>query len=120
MKKGCFVKTIVILTIVVAAVLYIVENKFDDFVIKPGKKILTPLIEKELNKKTNELKYSPEKDSTIALIQDYFNNVKIKDITSGDKIDSIKDSIKKYFKDSLISKDEFKNLKKLLNTENLK
>ncbi len=120
MKKGCFVKTIVILTIVVAAVLYIVENKLDDFVIKPGKKFLAPLIEKELNKKTNSLKYSPEKDSTVALIQNYFKNVKIKDIPSEGKIDSIKDSIEKMFKDSLISKEEFKSLKKLLNTEKSK
>jgi hypothetical protein len=38
MKKGCFIKGVVIVTILIAAVVYIIQYKLDDWFFKPAKK----------------------------------------------------------------------------------
>ena len=76
MKKGCFIKSIIILTILVAAVLYVVQNKFDDFILKPGKKFLLPVIKNDFNKKIEQINPSPERDSLIVLLNNYFVSLK--------------------------------------------
>ena len=43
MKKSCFVKSIVVLTIIVGVVLYIIQNHLDDWVINPAKGFFSEL-----------------------------------------------------------------------------
>lgn len=76
MKKGCFIKVVVILTILLAAGLYIIENKFDEFFLEPGKKYLADLIEIGINEDLEKLTESSEKDSLNKMIKEYINELK--------------------------------------------
>ena len=113
MKKGCFIQIIVVLTIVTAAVLYIVNNKFDEIIFNPSKNIIVHQITKDLN----YVKESPEKDSLRSLITSYIKNLKsIKNI-SKDPIEKFVDSLKVALQDSIIDKREYKNLSKILKSK---
>ena len=74
MKKGCFLKIIIILTILIAAILYVVENHFDDFIRKPGEKIIKDLVFKDVNREMEYVKNSPEKDSLKVMINSFIYN----------------------------------------------
>ena len=59
MKKGCFVKSIILLTVLTAVLLYLINYKFNDIIINPGKNFI-------INQVTQEMEFvksSPEKDS---------------------------------------------------------
>ncbi len=113
MKKGCFVQIIIVLTIVIAAVLYIVNNKFNEFIFNPSKGLLISQVTKDLN----YVKDSPEKDSLRILISDYIKNLKsIKNISDG-SVGKFVDSLKAALRDSVIDKREYKNLSKILRSK---
>jgi hypothetical protein len=38
MKKSCFIQVIIFLTILTAAIVYFIDNHFQDVVVNPGKK----------------------------------------------------------------------------------
>lgn len=110
MKKGCFVQSIIVLTIITAAILYIVNHKFNEYILNPGKGMIVKHISEELD----YVKDSPEKDSLRVLIKDYVENLKsIKNLSNG-PIDKFVDSLKIALQDSAIDKKEYKNLSKLL------
>ena len=72
MKKGCFLKTVIIITIIIASILYIFQHKFDEIFVGTGKKFVLSVFE---DKWTTELKYiqeNPEKDSLKSLIKIFF------------------------------------------------
>ena len=118
MKKGCFIKIVVVLTIVIAAIAYIIQNKFDDFIFEPGKKIITPLFLKSLNDDLKYVKTSLQKDSLKVLVKNYIENAKnLKDLSE--------DSLKVFFRtidysiiDSVITNAELNNIRKLINQKN--
>ena len=41
MRKGCFIKSVVFVTILIAVIIYLIEYKFDDWIVRPGKKLNT-------------------------------------------------------------------------------
>ena len=119
MKKGCFVKSIIVLTILVAAILYIVQNHLDA-ILKPGKKILKNLVLSDVENDLAYVKASPEKDSLLVLLDDYIDKKfdKIKNLSEKNdenieiNIDKFIDSISIYvIKDSLIDKNELSEIK---------
>jgi hypothetical protein len=113
MKKGCFIQLIIVLTIATAAVLYIVNNKFDDLIFNPSKSLIVSQITKDLN----YVKDSPEKDSLRVLITDYINNLKSVKMLSKEPIGQFADSLKIALRDSAIDKNEYKNLSKILKSK---
>lgn len=120
MKKGCFVKIIVVLTIVIAGITYIVQNRFDDFIFNPGKKIIAPIFLKNFDEQLKDVKNSPQKDSLKALVADYIEGARnLKELSE--------DSLKVFFKsidytivDSVITNAELDKIKKLLNKKEKK
>ncbi len=114
MKKGCFVKLIVILTIVTATVLYIVQNKFNDFIYKPGMRIFKSNVINQINNRIGYVKASPEKDSLESMVKGYFDNIdNIKNL----KRDSISPFIRLIVdscKDSVITENELKSISQFL------
>jgi tRNA C32,U32 (ribose-2'-O)-methylase TrmJ len=114
MKKGCFIQIIIVLTIVTAAVLYIVNNKFDEIIFNPGKSLIVNQITKDLN----YVKETPEKDSLRSLITSYIKNLKSFKSISKKPIERFVDSLKIALKDSIINKREYKNLSKILRSKN--
>ena len=119
MKKGCFIKVIVVFTILIAAVTYIIQNRFDDFIFEPGKKLIAPMFIKSLDDEMKDVKASPEKEALKALVKGYIENAKnIKDL-SEDSLKTFFRSINYATNDSVITKDELNNIRKLIyNKEN--
>lgn len=115
MKKGCFIKSIILLTIVTAAILYIVNHKLNEVIMNPGK----GLIISEINRDLDHVKASPEKDSLKILIKNYVEGLKsvkkLSDKSFGDFFDSVKIAIR----DSAIDSNEFKSLSRILKRRNL-
>lgn len=112
MKKGCFIKSIFILTIFVAAITYIIQYKSEEWIIEPGKKILMPVLEKEYLKNLKYVKESPDRDSLFNLI-----SLKLKEIDILKENDSLKinffNKVNMIVADSIVTSselDEFQNL----------
>ena len=111
MKKGCFVKSIIFLTVLTAVLLYLINYKFNDMIINPGKNFV-------INRMTKEMEFvkaSPEKDSLKELISNYVKSIKSIDKLSENKIDNFTDSLKIALRDSVINQSEYKHLYKILN-----
>jgi hypothetical protein len=117
MKKGCFIKFIVFLTIFVAAAIYIVQTKLDDWVLKPGKGIIKEVFNNSWEKDMVHVKPSAEKDSLKILITKYIDDISSADI-SDDKMEKIKNTIIISAADSIIDKNELKNLRNLFRVNN--
>ncbi len=115
-KKGCFLKIIISLTIIVAAILYIVQNHLDDVVINPAKKVISNFIVSGVGNQLNYIKETPEKDSLRVLLKDYLKDKmsKTKSVNTED-LDWLIDSIKVVVTDSLITKDDLNKIKELIN-----
>ena len=117
MKKGCFIKSIIFLTIFVAMVTYIVQQKFDSWVLNPGKGIIKEVFDESWDKDMAHVKTSTEKDSLRILIKDYIDRVSSEDMKD-DKIEQIKDMILNASSDSIIDRSEFINLRNILREKN--
>ena len=118
MKKGCFLKIIIILTILIAVVLYVVENHFDDLIRKPGEKIIKDLVFKDVNREMEFVKSSPEKDSLKSLINSYvFEKIHNEHRFNSSEIENLVDSVKAVLKDSTISSYELKHLNSIFKKE---
>jgi hypothetical protein len=117
MKKGCFIKTVIIGTILIAVIVYVIENKLNDWVIKPGKQILLKEINKDWDVEFNYIHASPQKDSLKNLLNYYLVNIdSLSDFTPGDEKSFISE-LKSAIKDSIISNEELSNLTLLVKKE---
>jgi hypothetical protein len=115
MKKGCFIKGIFILTIVIGVIVYLVQTKFDTLILNPGKKYLTAFVSKGVNKNMMMIKESPEKDSLKALLSDFFDHKLLSIHSFSDKMfEPLTDSLKSYSQDGIIDKKELNNIKQIL------
>ncbi|OGU51462.1 MAG: hypothetical protein A2080_11150 [Ignavibacteria bacterium GWC2_36_12] len=116
MKKGCFIKIIIVLTIIIAAILYILQNHLDDVVINPGKKLISDLIVGGIDDELNYIRETPEKDSLRFLLKEYLKDKisKTKEINTGD-LNWIIDSIKVIVTDTLITQNNLNRIKELIN-----
>ncbi|HVO76274.1 MAG TPA: hypothetical protein VMT35_19790 [Ignavibacteriaceae bacterium] len=119
MKKGCFIKTVIIFTVLIAAVLFLIQN-FPDIFLKPGEKFIKGLVFKGFTKELEHVKETPEKDSLKVLIDNFvhnrFKSKKNIEINS-DEMEELVDSVKSTFADSLITPGELQNIKKLFESK---
>jgi hypothetical protein len=137
MKKGCFLKSIIILTILIAAVLYLVEHNYKDLIVNPGKGILKGIALKEVNKRFDNVKETPEKDSLEQLINNFVeskinkiaiekdkskedgNNVNINiDDEFDTKMDKLMDSLNVYLKDNIVDQTDLQKVIDILKEYN--
>ena len=116
MKKGCFIKGIIFLTIIVASITYIVQNKFNDFIFKPGKKIILPIFVNDFKKNLNYVTDSPQKDSLGLMIKDYLDDAKNIKALSDSSLKPLVREIYNITSDSVISTSELKNFKDFIKT----
>jgi len=117
MKKGCFLNVVIIGTILIAAAVYIVENKFDEWFLKPGKELVLNEI---INNWDNEFKYiyaSPQKDSLKNLLVYYVDNIKSLDEVVLTNEKSFANEFESVIEDSLITKNEISKLTTLVKKE---
>lgn len=114
MKSGCFLKSIIILTILIAAILYIVQHKSELF-FKPGKKIISGVFMDNWDKDFNFVKNTPEKSELRQSLKTFIDSLKMKDIPDEKELDKIALMVKAAAVDSIISASELKEI-----SENLK
>ncbi|MCW9095059.1 MAG: hypothetical protein OQJ74_04365, partial [Ignavibacteriaceae bacterium] len=114
MKKGCFLNAVIIGTILIAAAVYIIENKFDEWFLKPGKELVLNEI---INNWDNEFKYihaSPQKDSLKNLLVYYVDNIKSLDEVVHINEKSFANEFESVIEDSLITNNEISKLTTLV------
>ena len=117
MKKGCFLQAVIIGTILIAAAAYIIENKFDEWFLKPGKELLLNEIVKNWD---NDLKYiyeSEQKDSLKNLLTYYVDNIKSLDELTAIDEKSFINAFDSVIEDSIISNEEISKLTSLVEKE---
>lgn len=116
MKKGCFIKSIIILTIFVAVIAYFVRHRFNDLILIPEQYI----VKKGLNDKIKDLSESPEKDSLKVLIKEYANKVKRFDPASTKSFEAVSDSLRVILNDNIITHEDIKRIKKIIEQQSNK
>ena len=117
MKKGCFIQSVVIVTILIAVIIYIIEYKLNDWLVKPGKELILSELSKNWGKETAYIKESVEKDSLKLLMQYYLENIKTMEDVVNLEQDIFLNEFKDVIKDSLITDNEISNLTLLLKKE---
>lgn len=116
-RKGCFIQSVIVSTILVAVIVYLIQYKLDDWIIGPGKKLVLNEIAKNWDTETAYIKESAEKDSLKSLLDYYLNNIKTaKEVVNLEKnkfFIEFSDAIE----DSLISEKEISQLSLILKEE---
>lgn len=114
MKPGCFIKSIVVLTVIVAVIVWIVQNRLNEFILNPGRKAIATVILKGVDKKIDMLKENLEKDSLRVLFHDLMDKKIYTFNTFSNKMfEPIKDSLEVFSEDSIIDKKELERLTEL-------
>lgn len=114
MKKGCFLKFIIIFTIVLAAILYLVQNKFDDLFLQKGKELVLSVIEDSWDTELGYIENSPEKDSLKNLLHYYISGVESSKNLTNERTEDVINYLEQTFKDSLIDNEELSHINKLI------
>lgn len=117
MKKGCFIQSVIIVTILIAAIVYIVKYKLEDWLVKPGKKLILSEVSKNWEKEAAYIKESVEKDSLKSLMKYYLENIKTKEDVVNLEQDIFFSEFKLAIEDSLITDNEISNLTLLMKKE---
>jgi len=117
MKKGCFIQAVVIVTVLVAAAIYIIQYKLDDWFIKPTKKFLVSEAIKNWDNEVKHINESVQKDSLRSLMIYYIENVKsMEEVVNLDEEKFLKE-FNLVIDDSLITVEEISKLTLLLKKE---
>jgi len=117
MKKGCFIQAVVIVTILVAAAVYIIQYKLDDWFIKPTKKFLVSEVVKNWDNEVKHINESVQKDSLKTLMIYYLENIKsIEEVVNLDE-EKFSNEFKLVIEDSVITDEEISKLTLLLKKE---
>jgi hypothetical protein len=117
MKKSCFLNAVIIGTVLIAVTVYIIQNKFDEWFLKPGKEFVLNEIIRNWD---NDLKYvsaSSQKDSLKNLMVYYVDNIKSLDEVVHTNEKSFVKEFESVIEDSLITKDEISKLTTLVKKE---
>ena len=114
MKKGCFLKFIIIFTIVLAVILYLVQNKFDELFLEPGKEIILTAIEDSWNTELEYIKDSIEKDSLKYWLRFYVSVIQSSDYLPDKRTETVINYLEQTFQDSLIDTEELSHINKLI------
>lgn len=119
MKKGCFIKIIIILTILTAAIVYIVQNHFDELILKPGKKALAEMYIEEFDDKAVFIAESPEKDSLRQIVRSLvLSKMEKEKNISNESLKDFFDSISHTLNDSIITLSELEEINKIAGLQN--
>jgi hypothetical protein len=114
LKKGCFLKFIIIFTIVLASIIYLVQNKFDELFLEPGKELVLSVIEENWFSELSYVNDSPEKDSLKTLLQFYISGIESTEFLSDERAETVINYLEQTFKDSLIDYEELSHINKLI------
>jgi len=114
MKKGCFIKIIFFVTILVAVIVYLIKNNYTDLLLDPGKDILLTAIDKNWDEDFEYIKNSPEKDSLRTLLKFYIKELKSFGEINDERTENFFDSFNDAIDDSIITVSELSELTYLI------
>ena len=114
MKKGCFLKFIIIFTIAIAAIIYLVQNKFDELFLDQGKEFLLSAMEENWDIELDYVIDSPEKESLKNLLHDYISDIESAENLSDEGAEAVTDYLEQTLKDSLVDIEELSHINKLI------
>jgi hypothetical protein len=114
LKKSCFLKFIIIFTVVLAAIIYLVQNKFDELFLEKGKEFVLSAIEDGWNTELAYITDSPEKDSLKNLLHFYISGIESAEYLTDERTEAVIDYIDETFKDSVIDNEELTHINKLI------
>jgi len=117
MKKSCFIQAVVIVTILVAAIIYIIQYKLDDWFIKPAKNILVSEAAENWENEVKHIKDSAQKDSLKALLFYYIENIKSTEEVVNLDTEVFLKELNQVTEDSTISDEDISKLTLLLKKE---
>lgn len=117
LRKGCFIQSVIILTIVVAVIVYLIQHKFDQWVLNPGKQHVLNEIAKNWDTENVHIKESSEKDSLKSLLNYYLKNIKTAEEVVNLDEDKFLIEFDNVIEDSIISDVEISKLSQLLKKE---
>ncbi len=117
MKPGCFLKSIIVITILVAGIMYIIQYKTGLF-FEPGKKIVAGLIMDSWNDKFKYVKDTPEKIKLKHMLDSYIRNLNYENAPGDKEINKIVDLIKAAAQDSIITNSELDEISNNLKLKN--
>ena len=110
MKKGCFIRSVFILTIITGVIVYLIQTKWDNIKI-----MLADVPRKGIEKTLVKFKESPEKDSLKVLLDDFFTKRLVNFHQINNKMfDPLVTSLNEVDSDSLIDLDKLNNIKQIL------
>ena len=107
MKPGCFLKSIIVLTIIVAAIAYIVQYKSGLFFNK-GKKIFTEAFLNDWDVNFDHVKDSRAKSELKDSLKLYLDSLKLDNIPAQKEIGKIMKMVQEAAADSIITNTELK------------
>jgi predicted nucleic-acid-binding protein len=117
MKKGCFIKSVIAITIFVGVVVYIVQYKLEEWLTEPAKYLQITQLAENWDTKTNFIRDSIQKDSLGVLLSSYFSSVEsMEDVVNWEE-DLFLIGLQDAIDDSLITTDELSKLTLLLKKE---
>jgi len=115
MKRGCFLKIVVIGTIILAAAIYLIKYQFKDFFVEKGKNFVINEVEDSWHKDLSYVRNTPEKDSLKTLLKDFVWELKDEGeiFKPSEQSKKLMENVVNSFEDSLISSDELKKITEL-------
>jgi predicted nucleic-acid-binding protein len=117
MKKGCFIKSVIAITILVGIVVYIVQYKLEEWLTEPANYLQITQLAENWDTKANFIRNSIQKDSLGVLLSSYFSNVEsMEDVVNWEE-DLFLIGLQDAIDDSLITTDEISKLTLLLKKE---
>lgn len=114
MKTGCFIKSVIILTILIAAILYIIQHRSELF-INPAKKIVSGVLMDNWDEEYKFVKDTPEKYELKNTVKSFIENLKLKNMPEENKLDNIVQMVDSAAVDSIITSDELKKISEKIN-----
>ena len=118
MKKSCFLQSVIFGTIIIAAVIYLVETKFNEWFLEPGKELVIEELVSDWESELSFVNNSAEKDSLKSLLIFYVDKIETLDeVINLDEKNFLKE-FDQVIVDSVISKTEISKLTMLMEKGN--
>lgn len=102
MKPGCFIKSIIVLTIIVAAIAYIIQHK-SGFLFDSGKKIMTEAFLNDWDQSFAYVKNTPDKSRLKDSLKSFIETIKMQNLPADKELDRIFKMVQTAAADSVIS-----------------
>lgn len=116
MKPGCFLKSLIIGTILLGAIIYIISTKGQEWIINPVKETLVANAFESLPDEFRKIKDSKEKLVIVQKLDSLINLVKSDSVSatiSFTRLEKFLEQLATYSQDSVLSRSEMEFLKKL-------